>query len=277
MTRVKTAWLCTAVTAVLVAGCTSGGTSAKTPSPTSSGPRARTSSVSPSVAHSTTWPIVALGDSVPAGSACDCTPYPQLSASDLSVPGVRDVSVANLAVGGYTTADVVGQVTHNARAIHDLKQSDATEVEIGANDVGYSTKCGTSVECYIATIPEVEQNLRTIVRRVHELTAGHPSLVVLLDYWSVWLGGQYAQAKGQAYVDAAATVTEDVNTVIKTVAAETGSAYVDVRAAFKGPDYSYDETHYLASDGDHPNAAGHQQIASALEHVVQSELHLSPS
>jgi hypothetical protein len=54
------------------------------------------------------------------------------------------------------------------------------------------------------------------------------------------------------YVDAAATVTDDVNKAIKTVAAETGSAYVDLRAAFKGPDYSYDETHYLASDGDHP-------------------------
>jgi len=64
------------------------------------------------------------------------------------------------------------------------------------------------------------------------------------------------------YVDAAATVTDDVNTAIKTVAAETGSAYVDLRAAFKGPDYSYDETHYLASDGDHPNAAGRSSNAS---------------
>jgi len=45
------------------------------------------------------------------------------------------------------------------------------------------------------------------------------------------------------YLDAAATVTDDVNTV----AAETGSAYIDLRAAFKGPDNSYDETHYLCS------------------------------
>jgi lysophospholipase L1-like esterase len=78
-------------------------------------------------------------------------------------------------------------------------------------------------------------------------------------------------------VDTAANVTDDVNTAVKTVAAEAGSAYVDLRAAFKGPDYSYDKTHYLASDGDHPNAAGHQQIAAALEHAVQTELHLPPS
>ena len=145
------------------------------------------------------------------------------------------------------------------------------------SDVAYSTRCGTSVQCYTAAISGVEQNLRTIMQRVHELTAGHLSLVVLPDYWSVWRGGQHAQAQGQMYVDAAANVTDDVNTAIKTVAAETGSAYVDLRAAFKGPDYSYDETHYLASDGDHPNAAGHQQIAVALEHVVQTELHLPPS
>ena len=132
------------------------------------------------------------------------------------------------------------------------------------------------MQCYTAAISGVEQNLRTIMQRVHELTAGHLSLVVLPDYWSVWLGGQHAQAQGQMNVDAA-TVTDDVNTAIKTVAAEAGSAYVDLRAAFKGPDYSYDETHYLASDGDRPNAAGHQQIAVALEHVAQTELHLPPS
>ena len=44
--------------------------------------------------------------------------------------------------------------------------------------------------------------------------------------------------------------------------------------AFKGPTYAFDETHYLSSDGDHPNAAGHQQIAAATEAVVEKALHL---
>jgi acyl-CoA thioesterase-1 len=272
----KTALLCGAVIALL-SGCTSGGSPGTTPSPASSPPTANTSSASPSTVHGTTWPVVALGDSVPEGAACNCTPYPQLSASDLSVPGLRDISADNLAVGGYTTEDVVRQVMQDTRVIDAVKQSDAIEVEIGANDVGHSAKCGTTAACYATAIPQVEQNLRTIVQRIHDLTAGHPTLVTLLDYWSVWLGGQYARAQGQAYVDAAATVTNDVNTAIKTVAAETGSAYVDLRAAFKGPDYAYDETHYLASDGDHPNAAGHQQIALALEQVIQATLHLPPS
>ena len=98
--------------------------------------------------------------------------------------------------------------------------------------------------------------------------------MVLLDYWSVWLGGQYAAAQGNAYVDAAAQVTAKLNAVIASTATKTKSGYVDLRRAFKGPDYSYDETHYLSNDGDHPNAAGHQQIASATQAVIESVLRI---
>ncbi len=153
----------------------------------------------------------------------------------------------------------------------DVKAADLVELEVGANDVGHTEACGTDVSCYLPAVPEVRTNLDAIVARLHALAAGRPVHVVLLDYWSVWLGGQYAREQGQAYVDAADTVTDDVNTVIREVAAQTGSSYVDLRAAFKGPDYTYDETHYLAPDGDHPNAAGHEKIASALVDVVQQQ------
>ena len=48
---------------------------------------------------------------------------------------------------------------------------------------------------------------------------------------------------------------------------------MDLRDAFKGPDHSYDETHYLATDGEHPNAEGHKKIASALVDVVEAGTH----
>ncbi len=216
--------------------------------------------------------IVALGDSVPHGTNCDCTPYPELTAGGLTT-STRKVTATNDAVAGYTTSDVLHQLS-DAGVIEHVRAARVVEIEVGANDVAYSSACGTSVDCYAPKVPTMEKNLAAIVARVQELTSGHERLVVLLDYWSVWLGGQYAAAHGEAYVAAAEEMTHRVDAAIKSVAARTASAYVDLRAAFKGPDYAYDETHYLSNDGDHPNAAGHEQIAAATEAVVEHALHL---
>ncbi|MFI5042945.1 MAG: SGNH/GDSL hydrolase family protein [Acidimicrobiales bacterium] len=239
----------------------------------------RTSTVSStSTASSTsqprTWRIVALGDSVPRGTNCDCTPYPPLTAKGLASHTGQTVTAVNDSVAGYKTSDVLHQLQADESVIDHVRSADVVEIEIGANDVAYSGSCGTATDCYAPRLATMKTNLETIVRRVHEITAGHHVLLVLLDYWSVWLGGQYAAAKGDAYVDAAAKVTDQVNTAIKATAAHSGSAYVDLRAAFKGPDYTYDETHYLSNDGDHPNAAGHQQIAAATQAVIENTLHI---
>jgi len=220
------------------------------------------------------WSVVALGDSVPRGTNCDCRPYPPLTADGLTTRIGETVTATNDSVAGATTSTVLNQLRWNRDVIGHIRKADVVEIEIGANDVGYSQKCGTKVDCYTPKIPTIEKNLAAIVRRTRLLTAGHQHLVVLLDYWSVWLGGKYAAAKGDAYVKAAEQVTDDVNTVIKSTAARSGSAYVDLRAAFKGPDYSYDETHYLSSDGDHPNAAGHKKISQATLAVIEKTLHI---
>ena len=248
----------------------------------SSSPKRTTSSSTTSGSTSAagaprTWSIVALGDSVPYGSNCDCTPYPPLSADGLTTATGQTVTATNDAVPGYTTSDVLHQLDSDSSVIDHVRAADAIEIEIGANDVAHSDACGNSVACYEPHVPAIETNLAAIVSRVHDLTSGHQVLVVLLDYWSVWLGGQYAAARGDAYVTAADQMTDQVNAVIKSTAAKTGSAYVDLRAAFKGPDYTYDETHYLSNDGDHPNAAGHQQIAAATEAVIENALHIPTS
>jgi lysophospholipase L1-like esterase len=175
---------------------------------------------------------------------------------------------SNEAVSGYTSSDLLHQLSSGSATIDQVKAASLVEIEIGANDASRSESCGDDVSCYQPKVTDLSVNLHDIVDRVHELAAGHPVRVVLLDYWSVWLGGQYAHEKGQAYADAAAGVTAEVNTAIRDVAARTGSTYVDLRAAFKGPDYAYDETHYLASDGIHPNATGHAKIAVALAEVA---------
>ncbi|HEX6761754.1 MAG TPA: SGNH/GDSL hydrolase family protein [Gaiellaceae bacterium] len=216
--------------------------------------------------------VVALGDSVPRGTNCSCTPYPELSADGLASASGQGATTDNDSVAGATTATVLEQLESDDTVIADLHAADVVEVEIGANDVGYSTSCGTTASCYASRVPAMRSRLRQIVDVARSL-APRKAVVVLLDYWSVWLGGKYADAKGEAYVDAAARVTDQVDDAIRSTAAESGSDYVDLRAAFKGPDYSYDETHYLSNDGDHPNAAGHQKIAVATDAVIGNAVH----
>ena len=253
--------------AFLMSACVSP-SAPSTTSPTPSN-RTLTSSKPPQA-----WSVVALGDSVPRGTNCRCSPYPELTAASLTVSAARDVTATNDAVGGFTSADVLKQLRTDPEVISQVTNADIVEIEVGANDVAFGRSCGTADACYQPTIRSTEHNLTEIVARVRELTEGHPVLVILLDYWSVWLGGHYAAAEGPEYVDAAMTVTDQVNDVIKSTAADTGSAYVDLRAAFKGPNYAADETRYLASDGDHPNAAGQQEIATAVVGVATQTLHL---
>jgi lysophospholipase L1-like esterase len=229
---------------------------------------------SASTTASRSWSIVALGDSVPRATNCDCTPYPELSADGLAASSDQKVTATNDSVAGFTTASVLKQLQSNSDVIDHVRKADIVEIEVGANDVAHSSACGTSIDCYAPKVPKLEKNLASIVARVHKLTSGHKVLVVLLDYWSVWLGGKYAAAHGDTYVASAEEMTDRVNTVIRSTAARTGSAYVDLRAAFKGPSYTYDETRYLAGDGDHPNAAGHQKIASATDTVIRHTLHI---
>jgi lysophospholipase L1-like esterase len=233
------------------------------------------SSTDTATTTSRAWSIVALGDSVPSGYNCHCTPFPQLSAKGLTSTTGQSVTATNDAVAGYTTVNVLKQLSSDSAVIDQVRKSDAVEIDVGANDVPYNAKsCGVSVDCYATLIPPVEKNLAEIVSRVRALTSGHESIVVLLDYWSVWLGGTYARDRGHAYVSAARQVTAQVDAVIKTTASQSGSTYVSERRAFKGPSFGYVESHYLSSDGEHPNATGHQAIATASEAVIGKTLHI---
>jgi lysophospholipase L1-like esterase len=212
--------------------------------------------------------IAALGDSVPYGSACHCTPYPLLTGDDIAHAAGHRVDTSNEAVPGAVSGDVLAQLDNDATVMRRVEDSQAVLVEVGANDVAYSSACAIDVACYDQKVPQLVSNLDAIVARIHELTAGRRVAIVLLDYWSVWLGGQYATDQGPAYVDAATDVTSSVNDAIQSAAGSSGSIYVDLRVAFRGPDDTWDETHLLARDGDHPNAAGHERIAESLAQAV---------
>jgi hypothetical protein len=100
-------------------------------------PESNTSSIASSSSGESsqprTWSIVALGDSVPRGTNCRCTPYPPLSAEGLTASTGQTVKATNDSVAGATTSSVLQQLKSDNPVISHTRAADVVEIEIGAN------------------------------------------------------------------------------------------------------------------------------------------------
>jgi lysophospholipase L1-like esterase len=215
--------------------------------------------------------VVALGDSVPFGTGCACVPFPQLSASQVRATTGRAIRTYNDARPGARTTDVLTQLQTNATVIAHVRVADVVEVEVGANDVGYSSSCGPVASCYAPRAKATRVRTAAIIARIRALTAGRRVAVVLLGYWNVWLDGKRAAAKGTTYVAASRWVTLTLNAGYLSLARSTGVIYVDAWRLFRGA-ADADDTGWLASDGDHPNALGQRRLAVGIAHALRTLL-----
>ncbi|MFI1996358.1 SGNH/GDSL hydrolase family protein [Actinoplanes sp. NPDC020271] len=200
--------------------------------------------------------VVALGDSVPAGTACGCEPFPQLYARMLA-PEARAV---NLAQPGYTAVDVQNQVSGgDLRA--DLGAASVVIVMVGANDMAEVFDDGGDYPAAADRVRAAVTGIVTAVRRGRRT----PVKVFVVGYWNVVKDGAAGfAAYGSDGMRSAESATRYGNEALRAAAEQTGAVYVTTEAAFKGADRSGDPTGLLAVDGDHPDAAGHEAIAKAI-------------
>src|SRR5437868_2833712 len=141
--------------------------------------RVATPSVRDSATLANVASMTALGDSVPYGTACNCTPFPQLAASEAARLTGHVVSSFDDAVPGFQSSDVLQQVQGASRTTADVENSDVVMIEAGANDIAFSPSCDTDVSCYASELSQVADNITAIVARVRQLSA-RPRLAVVL-------------------------------------------------------------------------------------------------
>lgn len=212
--------------------------------------------------------VVALGDSVTSGTNCTCVAFPRMYGDLLHSRTGDTVSVTNLGLGGQDSTDLLNQL-YRDNSPTELATSTAriVLVTIGANDFGDHHDDITSGQCTGDCVSdEFEQlttNLDRILLRIRSLRDGLPTTILVTGYWNVFEDGEVARRNfPPTGVAASDQLTVRVNDVIAAAARNDYATYVDIYGPFE--DNPGGVTPLLASDGDHPNAAGHALIARLL-------------
>ncbi|HWS34088.1 MAG TPA: SGNH/GDSL hydrolase family protein [Actinoplanes sp.] len=196
--------------------------------------------------------VVTLGDSVPAGTNCGCTPFPDLFAGQLTPPGTS----INRAEPGYTTADVQDQISA-AGVRADLRRAATVIVMAGANDMAATFD---DRDDYAATAQRIGATMTAIINRVRAEHGTAPVDIVVLGYWNVVSDGTVGLSRyGADGLAEARRATAYCNDALRRAADRAGARYLDTSVVFRD-----DPTALLAPDGDHPDAAGHRAIAGLL-------------
>jgi lysophospholipase L1-like esterase len=211
--------------------------------------------------------VVGIGDSVTSGFNCSCKSFVELYANGLATQRQRATSWVNLGVPGITSSQLLQSLTQPGADRDQVAHADILLVTIGANDLealesGQPADCPAT--CYTPLVDAVGHNVELIVKAARAAQPAHPPTVLVTDYWNVFQDGDVGTAEhGTAFQSWSDTLTRAQSTQICQAARQSGATCVSLYAPFKG-NGSINPTSLLTADGDHPNAAGHQLIASTL-------------
>jgi lysophospholipase L1-like esterase len=239
---------------VAVAGCGAGqgSTTPSAPAASSAPPGAPT--------------VVGLGDSVMSGTNCECAGITAEYATAMGQRSGTTIRPIGRGVGGYVTSDLAADLA-TAETRRTVGEARVVLVVIGANDLlpqlALQRQSGCPASCYVPAVNEMGARLRGLLAAIDRARGQTRGPVLVSDYWNVFQDGDTAREEnGDAEVQWSRAVSREANTAICAAASAEGAICVDTYGPFLAGDNDPDE--YLASDGDHPNAAGVQLIVRRL-------------
>jgi lysophospholipase L1-like esterase len=236
-------------------------TTTTTPAP----PPTTTARASGGISRSIT--VVGIGDSVTAGDNCDCEAFVGLYARQLAAKDDVAITSVNLGVPGWTSSQLLAAMTKPGAFRDQVAKANILLVTIGANDLTPMESegpAGCPAACYTPLINSAGHNVELIVNAARAANPAHLPTVLVTDYWNVFQDGDVGTAEnGAAFQSWSDVLTRAESTQICQGARSAGATCVSLYAPFKG-NGSINPTSLLAADGDHPDAAGHQLIASTL-------------
>ncbi len=216
------------------------------------------------------YPVVlGLGDSVTAGTACNCEDFITRYADAISASSGHLSVGINLGVPGATSTDLESDLENSDQVRSAVRAASSVIVTIGANDLNEDLQeedagpCDES--CYGPDIAAMGARVSHILQHIRSLRGAQSTKILVTNYWNVFIDGDVAkESGGKRQLAWSDEVTRQANTALCSAADLAGAVCVDLYTAFKGASGERNLTDLLAGDGDHPNAAGSKVITGAL-------------
>ena len=143
--------------------------------------------------------VVGIGDSVTAGTACDCTDFVHRYAAQVPASAGGPARAVNLGVGGLTSAQLLSELGAGGAMSQQVASADV----VAGDDRRQRprARCRTPGRPPAAPPrappPPCRPSPATspaIVDRARALRAGHPTAILVTDYWNVFEDGDVASA-----------------------------------------------------------------------------------
>ena len=225
-----------------------------------------------------TWQYAALGDSLAAGVLAQQGYVPRY-ATYVNTDTGSNVTTLNLGIPGWHSSDLLNALQNDPVFRNQVSGAEIVTWDIGGNDLAnahdsYVQKtCGgpDDQDCLRTAVANFQTNWDAIIVELLKLRVPSKTILRTMDIYNPYVAADTASGiftTIEPYLD-------QVNSHIQSNAQANGIPVAAVHLAFNGAAGTQDPiaAGLIASDGFHPNDAGHKVIADQLRMLVYAPLH----